>query len=57
MTALPGSLMSTLSSHLALSSRRLETMVVIILGLVNGRTVNLSHIASCLLYTSDAADE
>ena len=46
MTALPGSLMSTLSSHLALSSSRLETMVVIILGLVNGRTVNLSHIAS-----------
>ena len=46
MTALPGSLVSTLSPHLALSSRRLETMVVIILGLVNGRTVNLSHIAS-----------
>lgn len=46
MTALPGALASTLSRHLALSNSRLETMVVIILGLVNGRTVNLSHIAS-----------
>ena len=46
MPTLPGALVSTLSQHLALSNSRLETMVVIILGLVNGRTVNLSHIAS-----------
>lgn len=46
MAYLPGALVSTLSRHLALSNSRLETMVVIIVGLVNGRTVNLSHIAS-----------
>lgn len=46
MIALPDALVSTLSRHLALSNSRLETMVVIILGLMNGRTVNLSHIAS-----------
>jgi hypothetical protein len=34
-----------LSSHLGLNKSRIETLVVIILGLVNGRTVNLSHIA------------
>lgn len=46
MPCLPDALVSTLSRHLALSNSRLETMAVIILGLVNGRTVNLSHIAS-----------
>jgi len=46
MPTLPDALVLTLSRHLSLSNSRLETMVVIILGLVNGRTVNLSHIAS-----------
>lgn len=34
-----------LSCHLGLNKSRIETLVVIIVGLVNGRTVNLSHIA------------
>ncbi len=33
------------SCHLGLNKSRIETLVVIIVGLVNGRTVNLSHIA------------
>lgn len=35
-----------LSSHLGLGKSRVETLVVIIVGLVSARTVNLSHIAS-----------
>ncbi len=36
----------TLSCQLDLSKSRLETLALLILGLVNGRTVNLSHVAS-----------
>ena len=39
-------LVKTLRPHFDLSKSRLETLVVLIVGLVNGRTVNLSHIAS-----------
>ncbi|MCP4206334.1 MAG: IS4 family transposase [Shimia sp.] len=39
-------LVGTLSSHLDLSKSRLETLALLILGLVNSRTVNLSHGAS-----------
>jgi hypothetical protein len=38
--------MATLSGHLDLSKSRLETLALLVLGLVNGRTVNLSHVAS-----------
>ncbi len=43
---LPDTLISTLSSHLDLGKSRLTTLSWLILGMVNGRTVNLSHIAS-----------
>ena len=43
---LPDALARTLSSHLALGKSRLETLSWLIIGLVNGRTVNLSHLAS-----------
>lgn len=39
-------LVGTLSGHLDLSKSRLETLALLVLGLVNGRTVNLSHVAS-----------
>ena len=39
-------LVGTLSFHFALSKPRLQTLALLVLGLVNGRTVNLSHIAS-----------
>ena len=38
--------MRTLSVHLDLSKSRLETLSWLIIGLVNARTVNLSHLAS-----------
>ena len=34
-----------LSPHLELSNSRLETMCLLIMGMVNARTVNLSHLA------------
>ena len=34
-----------LSPHLGLSNSRLETMCFLIMGIVNARTVNLSHLA------------
>ena len=34
-----------LSPHLALSNSRLETMCLLVVGMVNARTVNLSHLA------------
>lgn len=43
---LPDTLMLTLSSHVDLSKSRLETLALLIVGLINGRTVNLSHVAS-----------
>ncbi len=43
---LPDSLMRTLSPHLALGKSRLQTLAWLIIGLVNARTVNLSHLAS-----------
>ncbi len=43
---LPDALAHTLSSHLALGKSRLETLSWLIIGLVNARTVNLSHLAS-----------
>ena len=36
----------TLSSQLDLSKRRLQTLSWLIIGMINARTVNLSHIAS-----------
>jgi len=39
-------LISTLAPHFCLSKTRLMTLAVLILGLANGRTVNLSHISS-----------
>lgn len=45
MPALPDALVSTLSRHVPPSNSRLETMAVVVLGPVCGRTVNPSHIA------------
>ena len=39
-------LMETLSSQLDLSRSRLQTLALLIFGMVNARTVNLSHLAS-----------
>ena len=39
-------LMATLSPHFDLSKTRLETLAILLAGLANGRTVNLSHLAS-----------
>jgi hypothetical protein len=44
MFYLPGALMVTLARHFRLSNDRLQTLMVLIVGLVNARTVNLSHI-------------
>lgn len=35
-----------LSPHLALSNRRVETMALMVMGMISARTVNLSHVAS-----------
>src|SRR5436190_22957391 len=57
MTALHTALMTTLSTHFALSKSRLLCLVVLIAGLAQSRTVNLSHLASHLpgsaLYASN----
>ena len=45
MPCCPDTLASTLSRHVPLSNSRRQTLAVLILGLVCGRTVNLSHIA------------
>ncbi len=42
---LPDTLMLTLSSHLELGESRLPTLSWLIIGLINARTVNLSHVA------------
>ena len=39
-------LRNRLSQHLDLSKTRLETLVIIMFGLINGRTVNLTHLAT-----------
>ncbi len=39
-------LIDTLRPHFALSKTRLETLVVLLVGLANTRSVNLSHLAS-----------
>lgn len=39
-------LLETLRPHFDLSKTRLETLAVLLVGLANGRTVNLSHLAS-----------
>ena len=39
-------LMTTLSPHFDLSKTRLETLTIMLIGLANGRTVNLAHLAS-----------
>lgn len=39
-------LMATLSPHFDLSKTRLESLAIMLAGLANGRTVNLSHLAS-----------
>jgi hypothetical protein len=36
----------TLSPHLALSNSRVETMALLVIGMISARTVNLSHVAS-----------
>ncbi len=43
---LPDTLMLTLSSHLELGQSRVQTLSWLIIGLINARTVNLSHVAS-----------
>lgn len=43
---LPDTLTHTLSPHLELGKSRLQTLSWLIIGLVNARTVNLSHLAS-----------
>ncbi|CAN7617314.1 IS4 family transposase [Pararhizobium sp. LjRoot238] len=57
MTAVHTALMTTLSTHFALSKSRLLSLVVLIAGLAQSRTVNLSHLASHLpgsaLYASN----
>ena len=40
------SLRESLRPHFNLSKSRLETLTVLLVGMINGRTVNLSHIAS-----------
>ena len=39
-------LVETLRPHFSLSKTRIETLAVLLVGLANGRTVNLSHLAS-----------
>ncbi|PIO99068.1 IS4 family transposase [Pleomorphomonas carboxyditropha] len=48
MTAVQTALMLTLSTHFALSKSRLSSLVALITGLAQSRTVNLSHLASHL---------
>ena len=43
---LPDTLMLTLSSHLELGKSRLQTLSWSIIGAINARTVNLSHVAN-----------
>jgi hypothetical protein len=42
----PAPLLETLRPHFALSKSRLEALAVLLVGLANCRTVNLSHLAS-----------
>lgn len=46
MTTLHTGLMKTLGCHFALSKSRLETLAVLVSGLVQSRTVNLMHLAA-----------
>ncbi len=46
LSFLLASLMSTLRPHFDLSKTRLETFAIMLVGLANGRTVNLGHLAS-----------
>jgi len=48
MTVLHSALLMTLSAHFALSKSRLSSLVALITGLAQSRTVNLSHLASHL---------
>ena len=43
---LPDTLMLTLSSHLELGKSRLQTQSWLIIGVINARTVNLSHVTN-----------
>ena len=43
---IPDALNATLSSQLDLRKRRLQTLSWLIIGMINARTGNLSHIAS-----------
>ena len=45
LTCLLAPLLETLRPHFELSKTRLETLAVLLVGLANGRTVNLSHLA------------
>ena len=46
LTSLHTALQASLGSHFILGKSRLETLAILITALANGRTVNLSHIAS-----------
>lgn len=46
LNSVHAALMGTLKSHFCLSKSRLATFATMITGLVNGRTVNLAHLAS-----------
>ena len=45
-TKLSAALTERLSAHIELSNSRLETLALLITGMIGARTVNLSHIAS-----------
>ena len=62
MSISPDALAATLSRTIGLSNDRRQTLVVLIQGLINARTVNLSHLAAhfadrrrCLQLPSPAA--
>jgi hypothetical protein len=47
-SSIRAALMETLAPHLGLGKSRLETLAALVIGIVTGRTVNLSHAASLL---------
>jgi hypothetical protein len=49
MSLHPDALASTLARHIDLSNDRRQTLAVLILGLINARTVNLTHLAGAFV--------
>jgi hypothetical protein len=49
MSLHPDTLASTLARHIELSNDRRQTLSVLILGLINARTVNLTHLAGAFV--------